>query len=65
ALSITFASVSTIAPISIDDCEVVGMDDQAAADEDAGFPVSSVRLASLLRYTRSPGLKLVLRTLEL
>ncbi|GKA04677.1 hypothetical protein Tco_0683797 [Tanacetum coccineum] len=29
------------------------------------FHVSSARLASLLRYTRSPGLKLVLRTLEL
>ncbi|GJU34401.1 hypothetical protein Tco_1182755 [Tanacetum coccineum] len=29
------------------------------------FPPSSAWLASLLRYTRSPGLKLVLRTLEL
>nr|GEW28620.1 hypothetical protein [Tanacetum cinerariifolium] len=30
-----------------------------------GFLVSSTRLASLLRYTKSPGLKLVLRTFEL
>ncbi|GKF06351.1 hypothetical protein Tco_0037019, partial [Tanacetum coccineum] len=29
------------------------------------FPVSSTRLASLLRYTKSPGLKLVFLTLVL
>ncbi|GJU99171.1 hypothetical protein Tco_1328442 [Tanacetum coccineum] len=35
ALSITFASVSTIAPISVYDYEVVGMDNQADADGNA------------------------------
>ncbi|GKB54768.1 hypothetical protein Tco_0905521 [Tanacetum coccineum] len=35
ALSTTFASTSTIAPISVDDYEVVGMDDQAGADGNA------------------------------
>ncbi|GJU23472.1 hypothetical protein Tco_1156814 [Tanacetum coccineum] len=34
-LSITFASASTIAPISIDDYEVVGTDDKADADGNA------------------------------
>ncbi|GJU95074.1 hypothetical protein Tco_1319830 [Tanacetum coccineum] len=39
ALSITFASTSTIAPISVDDYEVIGTDDQAVADEQvASFP---------------------------
>ncbi|GKB43013.1 hypothetical protein Tco_0887955 [Tanacetum coccineum] len=39
ALSITFASASIIAPISVDDCEVIGMDGQAVADEHASsFP---------------------------
>ncbi|GJY22228.1 hypothetical protein Tco_0394794, partial [Tanacetum coccineum] len=33
ALSITLASASTIIPISVDDYEVAGMDDQAAANE--------------------------------
>ncbi|GJZ22778.1 hypothetical protein Tco_0559817, partial [Tanacetum coccineum] len=33
ALSITFASASTIAPISVDDYEVICTDDQAAANE--------------------------------
>ncbi|GJY39264.1 hypothetical protein Tco_0425628 [Tanacetum coccineum] len=35
ALSITFASASTIAPISVYDYEVVGTDDQACADGNA------------------------------
>ncbi|GKF33907.1 hypothetical protein Tco_0107107 [Tanacetum coccineum] len=35
ALSTTFASASTIAPISVDDYEVVGTDDQAGADGNA------------------------------
>ncbi|GJW77973.1 gypsy type transposase [Tanacetum coccineum] len=35
AMSITFASASTIAPISVDDYEVVGTDDQADADGNA------------------------------
>ncbi|GKE21075.1 hypothetical protein Tco_1432587, partial [Tanacetum coccineum] len=35
ALSTTFASASIIAPISVDDYEVVGMDDQADADGNA------------------------------
>ncbi|GJX90908.1 hypothetical protein Tco_0344234 [Tanacetum coccineum] len=35
ALSTTLASASTIAPISVDDYEVVGTDDQAGADGDA------------------------------
>ncbi|GJV12825.1 hypothetical protein Tco_1354366 [Tanacetum coccineum] len=35
ALSTTFASASTIAPISVDDYEVVGTDDQADADGNA------------------------------
>nr|GEX47747.1 hypothetical protein [Tanacetum cinerariifolium] len=34
-LSITLASASIIAPISVDDYEVMGMDDQAGADENA------------------------------
>ncbi|GJZ00595.1 hypothetical protein Tco_0518024 [Tanacetum coccineum] len=34
-LSTTFASASTIAPISVDDYEVVGTDDQAGADGNA------------------------------
>ncbi|GKB12022.1 hypothetical protein Tco_0845945, partial [Tanacetum coccineum] len=39
ALSITFASASTIAPISVDDYEVIGAGDQAAADGNAAsFP---------------------------
>ncbi|GJZ58648.1 hypothetical protein Tco_0614464, partial [Tanacetum coccineum] len=39
ALSTTFASASTIAPISVDDYEVIGADDQAVADENtASFP---------------------------
>ncbi|GKB03723.1 hypothetical protein Tco_0831866 [Tanacetum coccineum] len=39
ALSTTFASSSTIAPISVDDNEVIGADDQAAADGNAAsFP---------------------------
>ncbi|GJQ99961.1 hypothetical protein Tco_0522946 [Tanacetum coccineum] len=33
ALSITFASASTVTPISVDDYEVTGTDDQAAANE--------------------------------
>nr|GEW99538.1 hypothetical protein [Tanacetum cinerariifolium] len=38
-LSTTFASASTIAPISVDDYEVMGADDQAVADENAAsFP---------------------------
>ncbi|GKA89476.1 hypothetical protein Tco_0811288 [Tanacetum coccineum] len=38
-LSITFASASTIAPISVDEYEVIGADDQTAADENAAsFP---------------------------
>ncbi|GJT51629.1 hypothetical protein Tco_0977786 [Tanacetum coccineum] len=32
ALSITFASTSSIAPISVDDYKVIGVDDQAVAD---------------------------------
>ncbi|GJT21641.1 hypothetical protein Tco_0891578 [Tanacetum coccineum] len=35
ALSTTFVSASTIAPISIDDYEVIGTDDQAADNENA------------------------------
>ncbi|GKF52472.1 hypothetical protein Tco_0159382 [Tanacetum coccineum] len=35
ALSTTFASTSTIAPIFVDDYEVVGMDDQAGTDGNA------------------------------
>nr|GEW31045.1 hypothetical protein [Tanacetum cinerariifolium] len=39
-LSTTFASASTIAPISIDNYEVMGADDQAVADENAAsFPI--------------------------
>ncbi|GKF37607.1 hypothetical protein Tco_0114365 [Tanacetum coccineum] len=39
ALSTTFDSARSIAPISIDDYEVVGSDDQAVADENAAsFP---------------------------
>ncbi|GKE30147.1 hypothetical protein Tco_1445531, partial [Tanacetum coccineum] len=39
ALSTTFASASTIAPISVDDYEVIGAGDQAAADGNvASFP---------------------------
>nr|GEY27419.1 transposase (putative), gypsy type [Tanacetum cinerariifolium] len=39
ALSTTFASASTIAPIFVDDYEVIGVDDQAVADGDpASFP---------------------------
>ncbi|GJZ76926.1 hypothetical protein Tco_0641598 [Tanacetum coccineum] len=39
ALSITFASTSSITPISVDDYEVVGADDQAVADGNAAsFP---------------------------
>nr|GEZ78409.1 transposase (putative), gypsy type [Tanacetum cinerariifolium] len=39
ALSTTFASASTIAPISVDDYEVMGADDQAVVDENvASFP---------------------------
>nr|GEV24378.1 hypothetical protein [Tanacetum cinerariifolium] len=39
ALSITFAFVSTVAPISVDDYKVIGVDDQAVADGDAvSFP---------------------------
>nr|GEX74853.1 hypothetical protein [Tanacetum cinerariifolium] len=39
SLSTTFASASTIAPISVDDYEVIGADDQAVADGDAAsFP---------------------------
>nr|GEY81058.1 hypothetical protein [Tanacetum cinerariifolium] len=38
-LSITFASASTIAPISVDEYEVMGANDQAVADENAAsFP---------------------------
>ncbi|GJX25295.1 putative RNA-directed DNA polymerase [Tanacetum coccineum] len=38
-LSTTFASASSIAPIFVDDYEVVGADDQAVADKDvASFP---------------------------
>ncbi|GJV03771.1 hypothetical protein Tco_1337340 [Tanacetum coccineum] len=33
ALAITFASASTVTPISVDDYEVTGMDDQATASE--------------------------------
>nr|GEV02431.1 transposase (putative), gypsy type [Tanacetum cinerariifolium] len=39
ALSTTFASANTIAPISVDDYDVIGVDDQAVADgDDASFP---------------------------
>ncbi|GJW40995.1 hypothetical protein Tco_0066840 [Tanacetum coccineum] len=39
ALSTTFASTSSIAPISVDDYEVVGADDQVVADGNvASFP---------------------------
>ncbi|GKG09373.1 hypothetical protein Tco_0338119, partial [Tanacetum coccineum] len=39
ALSITFASASLIAPVFIDDYEVVGTDDQTDTDgNDAPFP---------------------------
>ncbi|GKC24715.1 hypothetical protein Tco_1026865, partial [Tanacetum coccineum] len=79
SLFITFASTSSIAPISVDDYEVIGVDDKAVADGNAAsfpnvddaelnilyasvisygpsylgpsFPVSSARLASLLRST--------------
>ncbi|GJU16567.1 hypothetical protein Tco_1144533, partial [Tanacetum coccineum] len=38
-LSTTFASASTIAPISIDDYEVIGTDDRTVANEHAAsFP---------------------------
>ncbi|GKA67422.1 hypothetical protein Tco_0767339 [Tanacetum coccineum] len=75
----TFASTSSIAPISVDDYEVIGADDQTVADGNAAsfpnvddaelnilyafvisygpshlgpsFPISSARLASLLRST--------------
>nr|GEY81824.1 hypothetical protein [Tanacetum cinerariifolium] len=71
AMSTTLTSASTVPPISVDDNEVVGMDDQTGADGNRilfliafvtsydpshlgpSFPVSSVWLASLLRYTRS------------
>nr|GEY23233.1 hypothetical protein [Tanacetum cinerariifolium] len=46
ALSITLASASTIAPISVDDYEVMGTDDQAGADENAK-PFSNVDDAEL------------------
>nr|GFA57174.1 hypothetical protein [Tanacetum cinerariifolium] len=57
--------------------EGAGADVEAVVDEGSdpfpngpsylgtSFPVSSARLASLLRYTKSPGLKLVFRTFEL
>nr|GEU74321.1 hypothetical protein [Tanacetum cinerariifolium] len=79
ALSTTSASTIIVAPISVDDYEVTGTDDQAGANGNANpfpnvddaklnipftfitsygpshlrpsFPVSSARLASLLRYT--------------
>ncbi|GJR85832.1 hypothetical protein Tco_0209843, partial [Tanacetum coccineum] len=39
AMSTTLASVSTITPIFVDDYEVIGTDDQTAADENAAsFP---------------------------
>ncbi|GJY31983.1 hypothetical protein Tco_0415478, partial [Tanacetum coccineum] len=39
ALSTTFASTSSVAPISVDDYEVIGADDQAVADGNAAsFP---------------------------
>nr|GEX30473.1 hypothetical protein [Tanacetum cinerariifolium] len=39
ALSTTFASASTIAPISVDDYEVIGVDNQVVTDRDAAsFP---------------------------
>ncbi|GJV59859.1 hypothetical protein Tco_1465959 [Tanacetum coccineum] len=41
ALSTTFASASTIAPISVDDYEVVGTDDQADADVNADENIAS------------------------
>ncbi|GJR88617.1 hypothetical protein Tco_0212628 [Tanacetum coccineum] len=90
-LSVTFAPVSSIPPISYGwnyelhncgeqcKCLVAGVDPFPNVD-DAGsdhflvtfynawtwsFPMSSAWLASLLRYTKSPGLKLVLRTFEL
>ncbi|GKC04566.1 hypothetical protein Tco_0996176 [Tanacetum coccineum] len=85
ALYITFVSASTIAPISIDDYEVIVrgscfpsrslnlyapfssafVTSYGPSHFGPSFPVSSARLASLLRYTRSPGLKLVFRTFEL
>ncbi|GJW90394.1 gypsy type transposase [Tanacetum coccineum] len=99
ALSTTFASTSSIAPITIDDYEIVSADGQEDAQGNtfhvrgSCFPsqslnlyaplpsasatsygpshlgpnlhTSSTWLASLLRYTRSPGLKLMLRTFEL
>nr|GEW68257.1 hypothetical protein [Tanacetum cinerariifolium] len=68
ALSITIASASIITPIFVDDYKATGTDNKAAANENVccafvisygpsylgpSFPVSSARLASLLRYTRS------------
>nr|GEV03400.1 hypothetical protein [Tanacetum cinerariifolium] len=57
ALSTAFASTSSIAPISIDDYKVVGVDDQAVADEIvASFPnVDDAELnilVSSLRYSK-------------
>nr|GEZ09497.1 hypothetical protein [Tanacetum cinerariifolium] len=43
-LSVTFAFSSTIAPISVDDYEVMGADDQAVVNENAAsFPVLMMR----------------------
>ncbi|GJV99952.1 hypothetical protein Tco_1555204 [Tanacetum coccineum] len=54
ALSTTFASTSSIAPISVDDYEVVGADDQVVADGNvASFPnVDDVDLNILQLFAR-------------
>nr|GEV27581.1 hypothetical protein [Tanacetum cinerariifolium] len=46
ALSTTFASASTIAPIFVDDYEVIGADDQAVADGDTTFFPNRVPLST-------------------
>ncbi|GJY25605.1 hypothetical protein Tco_0400331, partial [Tanacetum coccineum] len=55
ALSTTFASTSSIAPISVDDYEVVGADDQMVADGNAAsFPnVDDAKFTSLTSYGSS------------
>nr|GEU44378.1 uncharacterized mitochondrial protein AtMg00810-like [Tanacetum cinerariifolium] len=65
ALSTTFASASTIAPIFVDDYEVMSADDQAVADENAAsFP--NVDEAELnIRHFYSTGLAIPLMYFEL
>nr|GEX72328.1 hypothetical protein [Tanacetum cinerariifolium] len=55
AISVNAANISPIPPISMANYDLFG----------PSFPPSSAWLASLLQYTKSPGLKLVLQTLKL